>query len=71
MEMEPSPLSGEWADAPTPRDVLRNLGDGQEFDAEKQPELADEMLSAYERGFSDGYWDEAIRTCRGFLPDES
>jgi hypothetical protein len=42
-----SPLSGEWADDPTPRSVLDAL------DVDEDDEAANEYLDAYEDGFSE------------------
>jgi hypothetical protein len=42
-----SPLSGEWADDPTPASVLEALG------VEENDDAADDYLGAYESGFSD------------------
>lgn len=47
----PSPLSGEWAGDPTPRDVFDAVGLDPD-DADR-----DDVLAAYEQGFSDGYWE--------------
>src|SRR5271157_4833767 len=52
MDMQPSPLSGEWADDPTPAGVLEALGVDDDDDS------ADELLTTYETAFSEGYWDE-------------
>jgi hypothetical protein len=56
--MEPSPLSGEWADGPTPASVLAELG------VPDDSEDADDALSEYERGHSEGYWAEVLRAAR-------
>lgn len=53
MDMQPAPLSGEWADDPTPARVLALLGaDGS----------ADHLLHVYEEAFGDGYWTTVIRS---------
>lgn len=56
MDLQPSPLSGEWAG-----ESLAELG---------LAEASDEELSAYENGFSDGFWTELIRRCRYQISDE-
>jgi hypothetical protein len=56
-----SPLSGEWADAPTPADVL------DWFDVEEDDDCAEAVLSAYEEAFSRGVEDEAYRSARAML----
>lgn len=56
-----SPLSGEWAGDPSPRDVLES------FDLDEDDDLADEVLTAYEAGFSRGVQDEAVKAARALL----
>jgi hypothetical protein len=53
-----SPLSGEWADAPLPRDILEGFGMSEDDDA------ADDVLGAFESGFSRGVEDEVVRAAR-------
>lgn len=50
-----SPLSGEWADAPTPQSVFKDLGMTGDED------FASDVLDAYEFGFEHGAQDEVIR----------
>jgi hypothetical protein len=63
-QLPTSPLSGEWADAPTPRDVLEDVN------MTEDDEGAEDVLSAYEEGFSSGAEDEAVRLARAILPDD-
>jgi hypothetical protein len=56
-----SPLSGEWADAPLPRDVLEGLGMDEDDDA------ADGVLRAFQDGYCRGVEDEACRSARSLL----
>lgn len=58
MDMQPSPLSGEWADDPLPRDILAELGTDEDEDS------ADDLLRDYAYGFSDGFWSEVMRAAR-------
>jgi len=58
MDMQPAPLSGEWADSPLPRDVLSAVGLEQDDDA------ADDALSAYEDGYGRGYWQQVLAAAR-------
>jgi hypothetical protein len=59
MDSLPSaPLSGEWSDGMTPRKVLDQYGVSED-DYE-----ADDILNAYEDGFSRGVVDEVERACR-------
>jgi len=60
-----SPLSGEWADAPLPRDVLEPYGMTDDDDA------ADDILSAYEDGYDEGVIDEAERSARAMLAGDN
>ncbi len=53
-----SPLSGEWADDPTPASVLEDLGVSEDDDG------ADDLLSAYEDGFYEASADEIERVAR-------
>jgi hypothetical protein len=52
------PLSGEWADDPTPRSVL------EELDVDAEDESQDEYLQAYEDGFYEASSDEIERVAR-------
>ena len=56
-----APLSGEFADGLLPRDVLGWYGMSEDDDA------ADDVLRAYEDGFSEGVTDEAERSARAML----
>ena len=59
MDLLPSsPLSGEWADSPTPESVLADLGVTDEDD-----HGVDDYLCAYEDGFYEGSQDEIVRIC--------
>ena len=64
MDIEPSPLSGEWADGPTPRDVYAYLGMSETFETD---DPAGQLLTDYELGFSEGYWTEVTRSARAML----
>lgn len=50
-EAREAPLSGEWADDPTPRDVARNAGYFEDDD----PEIIDEISTAWENGYFDAW----------------
>ncbi len=54
-----SPLSGEWADEPTPRSVLDAIGVTEDED-----DARDDYLSAYEDAFSQASQDEVERVAR-------
>jgi len=53
-----SPLSGEWADSPTPASVLEDLGVDECDDA------ASDYLDAYESGFYEAVSHEIERVAR-------
>jgi hypothetical protein len=59
-----SPLSGEWADEPTPSSVLAELGVDDDDDA------ASDYLDAYESGFHDAVSSEIGRVARLQLEGE-
>ena len=57
MEMQPSPLSGEWAGESIPDLSERygvDLGD-------------DEKADQFEQGFAEGYWDEVQKSGKAML----
>jgi hypothetical protein len=57
LDMQPSPLSGEFADDPTPRDILAQFGiDGDDFAADEY----DYLLGEFEAGYSEGYWKAIV-----------
>lgn len=60
-----SPLSGEWADSLAPRDVLASV------DMDEDSEASEDVLRAYEDAYSQGVTDEACRSARAMLRDES
>lgn len=64
MDMQPSPLSGEWADGLTPADVLEPYGRTPDDDD------AGDILDAFEEGYSRGYWQRVESSARAALPDD-
>lgn len=55
-EAQESPLSGEWADAPSPRSISESLGFTQPEAEEEHHEWVDgmdEIANAWERGYRD------------------
>ncbi len=56
-----SPLSTEWADSLTPADVLGW------YDLDSEHDAADDVLRAFEDGFSRGVEVEAVRSATAFL----
>lgn len=53
VEVNESPLSGEWADSPTPRTVFENVtGTDPEYDEDPDiPEFVSEIADAWEAGY--------------------
>jgi len=56
LEMQPSPLSGEWAG--------ESIGELIDDYAELDDEAASEACDEYERGFSEGFWFEVERSAK-------
>ncbi len=54
-EPREAPLSGEWADDPSPRDIARNAGYFEDDD----PEIIDEIATAWENCYFDAWRHEA------------
>jgi len=69
MDMQPSPLSGEWADDPTIQNVLDDIASEAEV-WEIDPDSEDDLLSVYENSYSDGYWHEVIRAANAVIGKE-
>ncbi len=60
-QLPASPLSGEYADGLLPRDVLAW------YDLDEQHDAADDVLRAFEDGFSRGVKAEAVRSATALL----
>jgi hypothetical protein len=59
MDMQPAPLSGEWADSPTPDDILEEItGVGS---AQVDAFHREDLLNAFEEAYSEGFWDVVTR----------
>jgi hypothetical protein len=50
MDIQPAPLSGEWA--------------GESLSELDLADASDEDLSKYEAGYSEGFWNEVLRMAR-------
>jgi hypothetical protein len=60
LDMQPAPLSGEWAGESIP-----------ELSAEYELNLEDDdIATAFEDGFADGYWDEVQRSGKAMLGED-
>lgn len=65
MDMEPSPLSGEWADDPSIEDILYEIGvDGSTADA------SDDLLDEFQIAYSDAFWSEVMRVANVHMQPE-
>jgi hypothetical protein len=64
----PSPFSGEWGGDPTAEDKIAEHTDCDPDTL--TPEERDELASAYEEGFYEGWNESAERTVRGLLGEE-
>ena len=60
-ELPAAPLSGEWADSLLPRDVLGW------YEINDDDDVADDVLSAFELGYSRGVMDEVIRSAQAII----
>lgn len=58
------PLSGEWADSPTPQTLAEQLALSTILGADYDPEALDEFCSAYEDGFYEASSAEIERVAR-------
>lgn len=51
-----NPVSGEWVDSPTPRDIARAVGwDLEEMIPAHEGDAVDELTDAWERGYADAW----------------
>lgn len=62
-DLEPNPLSGEWADGLDELTVLSTAGNTDDHVNEENAHL----ISAFEDGFNTAFWDEIDRVCRYHL----
>lgn len=67
MDLEPAPLSGEWADSPTPS----TLADALELPEEYRGSELDQLCTDYELGFSEGFWAEVTRSAAYLIGDDA
>jgi hypothetical protein len=65
MDMQPAPLSGEWADSMTPQELIHELT-GEEYDLHSDEFVKDAACDAYEHAYSQAYWDQVVSDARGF-----
>ena len=58
-DQAPAPLSGEWADGPTPQDLQRR------FDL--SDDLLDEACTVYEGAYYEAYWSRVIADAKAVI----
>jgi hypothetical protein len=58
MDMQPSPLSGEWADGPFLPDVTEQITGDRDY----QGDDLDDLLYVLEEAYADAYWTEVLRS---------
>lgn len=62
MELCPNPLSGEWADHPTPMTILEDIVDKvastRSGNVEVYPD--NDLLDVYEEAFKEAFWDHVV-----------
>jgi len=61
-------LSGQWADGPDARTLLEGIGMHREYQ-EREPELADDILTAYQSAHDDAMQEEVERRARYYAND--
>jgi hypothetical protein len=61
------PVSVVWS-SPTRDDVLQDIMDAEDVD-EIDDHITDELLCEYENAFSEGFWDQVIRSATAMLTD--
>lgn len=73
-DLQPSPLSGEWADGLTESAVINEIAERASYlrpvvDATRFGQTdRDNLLDSFESGYSEGFWDEVIRAAKAILP---
>lgn len=72
MDLQPSPLSGEWADDPTVKDVLDLIMDiaGVEEFSDPDEMVSSDLLNRYEESFGEGFWNEVIRSAQATIGEK-
>ena len=68
MDICPNPLSGEWADDPTPIKIIEDIASLAEaknllnnIDIEKALDQAEDVLDIFEEAYRDGFWETALK----------
>lgn len=69
MDLCPNPLSGEWADEPTPMTILDEIAnkvDPHELRGEAIEE-GDDLIDVYEESFREAFWDKVILASKSIM----
>lgn len=68
-DMQPSPLSGEWADGVTEDDVITEIADRAQVNLNTiDADTREELITAFEDSYSEGFWAEVLRAAKALLP---
>jgi len=63
LDMEPSPLSGEWADGPFLPDVVEEITGDRDY----QGDDLDDLLTQLEESYSSAFWAEVLHACASLV----
>lgn len=73
MALCPEPLSGEWADDPTPMAILEQIYEKidkpMSMRGEEMIEDNSNILDTYEEAFREAFWGAVTTTCKYILED--
>ena len=71
MDFCPNPLSGEWADDPTPMALLDEIANKVEDPQMLRGDILDvdteNILDVYEEAYKDAFWEKVIDTCERII----
>lgn len=74
MDLCPNPLSGEWADDPTPMSVIEDIsrlaeaeGLLKKTDIQEAMDAAEDVLDVYESGYREAFWEAALKLAKAML----
>lgn len=62
MDLCPEPLSGEWADDPTPMAILDEIANKIDHHSLRGEMIDDreDVLTSYEESFKEAFWDQVV-----------
>lgn len=71
MDFCPNPLSGEWADDPTPMALLDEIANKVEDPQSLRGDILDvdteNILDVYEEAYRDAFWESVLNTCKEII----